>query len=100
MTDEQLKMYFPSYWDRLAVLGYCRRKDSDPKSRKSKLFDRLKSRLQKRQRPDNTEDNPGQQAVKSKNAEKSMRKEVLGWLQFNDLRECFIQVRARRGGGT
>ncbi|MED6292334.1 hypothetical protein CHARACLAT_032771 [Characodon lateralis] len=40
MTDEQLKDYLPSYGDRLAFLGYCRRRENDPAGRKSKLFDR------------------------------------------------------------
>ncbi|KAF7651553.1 hypothetical protein LDENG_00109340 [Lucifuga dentata] len=29
-----------------------------------------------------------------------MRKVELGWMLFDDVKECFTQVRARRGGGT
>lgn len=100
MTDEQLKTYLPSYGDRLAVLGYCRRKENDPKNRRTKLFDRLKAKLSKRQRDDPAEDNRSQQAVKPKNAEKGARKVELGWMEFSPEKECFMQVRARRGGGT
>ncbi|KAJ3600949.1 hypothetical protein NHX12_031922 [Muraenolepis orangiensis] len=48
MTDEDLKTYFPSYGDRLAVLGFCRRKENVHKNtRKSQLFERLKTKLAK-----------------------------------------------------
>ncbi|KAJ3600944.1 hypothetical protein NHX12_031917 [Muraenolepis orangiensis] len=48
MTDEDLKTYFPSYGDRLAVLGFCRRKENIHKNtRKSQLFERLKTKLAK-----------------------------------------------------
>ncbi|KAG5264083.1 hypothetical protein AALO_G00271930 [Alosa alosa] len=46
MTDAQLTTYLPSYGDRLAVLGYCRRKGNCPVARQSKLFERLKPRYQ------------------------------------------------------
>ncbi|KAI9541909.1 hypothetical protein NQZ68_026372 [Dissostichus eleginoides] len=45
MTDDQLREYLPSYGDRLAVFGYCRRKEKEPTSRKSKLFERLRGKL-------------------------------------------------------
>ena len=47
MKDEQLKMYLPSYGDRLAVLGFCRRKENSHINRKSKLFERLETKLTK-----------------------------------------------------
>ncbi|MED6240559.1 hypothetical protein ATANTOWER_023235 [Ataeniobius toweri] len=50
MTDEELKSYLPSYGDRLALLGYCKRRENGtPNSRKSKLFERLKSKLELRE---------------------------------------------------
>lgn len=100
MTDEQLKTYLPSYGDRLAVVGFCRRKDNNPKSRRTKLFDRLKSKLQKVQNDDHAKSTTSQEAPKTKNAQKTIRKIELGWLLFDDSKECFTQVRARRGGGT
>lgn len=49
MTDEELKTYLPSYGDRLAVFGFCRRRAS---IRKSTLFGRLKTKLSKRKSSD------------------------------------------------
>ena len=34
MTDDQLKEYLPSYGDRLAVFGYCRRNENSVSRRK------------------------------------------------------------------
>ncbi|CAM4735478.1 unnamed protein product [Leuciscus chuanchicus] len=93
MTDDQLKEYLPSYGDRLAIHGYCRRKEQDPRGRKSKLFDRLRTRLT-RSRGDT--DNVYEK--RSKNAQKSMRNIEMGWMHFREGK--FIQVRTKKGGGT
>lgn len=84
MTDEQLKTYFPSYGDRLAILGFCRQKASnrnDPNHRKSKLFERLKSKLSQKCKCDDSATTSKQQTTK--NAQKTMRKVELGWMNYD-----------------
>lgn len=101
MTDEQLKTYFPSYGDRLAILGFCRQKASnrnDPNHRKSKLFERLKSKLSQKRKCDDSATTSKQQTTK--NAQKTMRKVELGWMNYDTENEIYKQVRTRRGGGT
>ncbi|XP_073683553.1 uncharacterized protein [Garra rufa] len=94
MTDDQLKEYLPSYGDRLAVHGYCRRKEQDPGGRKARLFDRLRTRLA---RSKGDTDNVCEKRM-SKNAQKSMRKIEMGWMHFREGK--FTQVRTKKGGGT
>ncbi|XDV50949.1 hypothetical protein PO909_019913 [Leuciscus waleckii] len=94
MTDDRLKEYLPSYGDRLAIHGYCRRKEQDPRGRKSKLFNRLRTSLA-RSRGDT--DNVCEKR-RSKNAQKSMRNIEMGWMHFRE-GKC-IQVRTKKGGGT
>ncbi|RXN14481.1 hypothetical protein ROHU_009103 [Labeo rohita] len=98
MTDEQLKTYFSSYGDRLAILAFCRRKASCPNNRKSKLFERLKSKLSKKRKCDDSVTTS--QEPKTRNAHKTMRKVELGWMNYDAENEVFRQVRTRRGGGT
>ncbi|XP_032446109.1 uncharacterized protein LOC116737195 [Xiphophorus hellerii] len=105
MTDEELKNYLPSYGDRIALSGYCKRKENGPpSSRKSKLFERLKSKLGKRKTAH--EDGCGMEKEEQsettvkKNALKTKRKIEIGWLLYDEEQQAFKQVRARRGGGT
>ena len=105
MTDEDLKTFLPSYGDCLAVLGFCRRKEySHNKTGKSKLFERLKSKLSKRKPNDEGESSKTQgdhsQPTVKKNAMKTMRQVEIGWMHYDDETEVFKQVRAKRGGGT
>ncbi|MEQ2316911.1 hypothetical protein AMECASPLE_037275, partial [Ameca splendens] len=105
MTDEELKSYLPSYGDRIALLGYCKRKETGPpNSRKSKLFERLKSKLGKRKTAHQDgcglEKEEQSETNVNKNALKSKRKIEIGWLLYDEDQQAFKQVRARRGGGT
>lgn len=104
MTDENLKIYLPSYGDRLAVLGFCRRmENSDNNSRKSKLFERLKTKLGKRKSVDTGVSSKSQehpQMTDRKNALRTMRKIEIGWMHYDDEIQGFKQVRTKRGGGT
>lgn len=93
MTDDQLKEYLPSFGDRLAIRGYCRRKE-DPSGRKSKAFDRLSTRLA---RSIGYTDNACEKRM-SKNSQKSTRKIEMGWMHFREGK--FTQVRTKKGGGT
>ncbi|XP_048010925.1 uncharacterized protein LOC125244747 isoform X2 [Megalobrama amblycephala] len=93
MTDDQLKEYLPSYGDRLAICGYCVRKEQDPSGRKSKFFERLRTRLAR-----SKGDTVNVCNRRSKNALKSMRKIEIGWMHFREGK--FTQVRSKRGGGT
>ena len=95
MTDEQLKEYLPSYGDRLALLGYCRRRENDPAGRKSKLFDRLRAKISRNKGNDQKQVSEN---VTIRNAQKSMRKVEIGWLNSRDGK--FFQVRTKKGGGT
>ncbi|XP_073667815.1 uncharacterized protein [Paramisgurnus dabryanus] len=95
MNDDQMKSYLPSYGDRLAVMGYCRRQESEPTTRKSKLFDRLKSKLNKRQKTNNSETD--QQTTRKRNVPPT-RKVEIGWMLHNG--EGFVQMRTKKGGGT
>ncbi|XP_019209152.1 uncharacterized protein LOC109197829 isoform X1 [Oreochromis niloticus] len=101
MTDEELKTYLPSYGDRLAVFGFCRRRGS---SRKSVLFERLKSKLSKRKLSEedgsSTRQEEHSQTTHKRNALKRNRKIEIGWMHYDEDTEVFKQVRARRGGGT
>ncbi|XP_056283226.1 uncharacterized protein LOC130201972 [Pseudoliparis swirei] len=105
MTDEELKTYLPSYGDRLAVSGFCQRKEnSHSNTRKSKLFERLKQKLAKRKHFDeggsSTSEGERSHPSQKRNALKTMRKIEIGWMHYDDEKEVFKQVRARRGGGT
>lgn len=104
MTDEDLKTYLPSYGDRLAVFSFCRRKDnSHSNTRKSKLYERLKTKLSKRKPYDSgISTNQGEivQTSQTKNATKTMRKIEIGWMHYDDDTKDFKQVRTKRGGGT
>lgn len=93
MTDDQLKEYLPSYGDRLAICGYCSRKEQDPSGRKSKFFERLRTRLAR-----SKGDTANVCDRRSKNALKSMRKIEIGWMHFREGK--FTQVRSKKGGGT
>ncbi|KAG9273844.1 hypothetical protein AMEX_G10611 [Astyanax mexicanus] len=95
MTDDQLKKYLPSYGDRLAVLGYCRRKEHNPVGRKLKLFDRLRAKIK------NKSDSNGhvsEREPSARNAQKNVRKVEIGWMHFREGK--FLQVRTKKGGGT
>ena len=95
MTDDQLKEYLPSYGDRLAVFGYCRRKEKEPCSRKSKIFERLRGKLS-RNKCDHVPER--ERTTPPKNAQKNRRKIEMGWMHFRE--EEFVQVRTKKGGGT
>lgn len=95
MTDDQLREYLPSYGDRLAVFGYCRRKEKEPRSHKSKVFERLKAKIVGK-RADHVSGSECQ--TSSSNAHKNERKIELGWLHFRQGE--FVQVRTKKGGGT
>ncbi|MED6246736.1 hypothetical protein ATANTOWER_022658 [Ataeniobius toweri] len=104
MTDEELKSYLPSYGDRLALLGYCKRRENGtPNSRKSKLFEHLKSKLGKRTADEDgrsTEQEEKSETTVKKNALKSKRKIEIGWMAYDEEKQAFKQIRAKRGGGT
>lgn len=91
MTDEELKTYLPSYGDRLAVFGFC--------SRKSALFERLKSKLSKRKLSEedgsSTRQEEHSQTTHKRNALKRNRKIEIGWMHYDEDTEVFKQVRAR-----
>ncbi|KAA0718503.1 hypothetical protein E1301_Tti013083 [Triplophysa tibetana] len=91
MTDEQMRSFLPSYGDRLAVMGYCRRQESEPTHRKSKLFERLKSKLHKRQRTDNSETD---QQTTTKKTVQRQRKVEIGWMHHDG--EGFVQMRTKK----
>nr|XP_020470855.1 uncharacterized protein LOC109968716 [Monopterus albus] len=97
MTDDQLSHYLPSYGDRLAVFGYCRRKDKDPSTRKSKLFERLRGKVF-RQKGDREHVPEREHQTSLRNAQKNQRKIELGWMHFREGE--FVQVRTKKGGGT
>nr|XP_020470522.1 uncharacterized protein LOC109968535 [Monopterus albus] len=97
MTDDQLSHYLPSYGDRLAVFGYCRRKDKDPSTRKSKLFERCLSMVF-RQKGDREHVLEREHQTSLRNAQKNQRKIELGWMHFREGE--FVQVRTKKGGGT
>ncbi|XP_030285511.1 uncharacterized protein LOC115588979 [Sparus aurata] len=94
MTDDQVREYLPSYGDRLAVFGYCRRKEKEPNSRKSKIFERLRGKLSRNKGDDVSE----RQHQSQKNAQKNQRKIELRWMHFREGE--FVQVRTKIGGGT
>jgi len=96
MTDDQMRSYFPSYGDRLAVLGFCRRKETEPTCRKSKLFERLKSKLSKRQKIDNSQTE--NHATRTNISQRTERKVEIGWMHYDG--QGFVQMRAKKGGGT
>ncbi|XP_032427069.1 uncharacterized protein LOC116725248 isoform X1 [Xiphophorus hellerii] len=95
MTDEQLKEYLPSYGDRLALLGYCRRRENDPAGRKSKLFDRLRAKISRNKGNDQKQISEN---VSIRNAQKTVRKVEIGWMNSRDGE--LLQVRTKKGGGT
>ncbi len=96
MTDDQMRSYFPSYGDRLAVMGFCRRQESEPPCRKSKLFERLKSKMSKRQKTDNSQTET--QTTRKNNSQRTVRKVEIGWMHYDG--QGFVQMRAKKGGGT
>lgn len=103
MTDEELKRFLPSYGDRLAVLGFCRRKENGhDNTRKSKLFERLKTKLAKRKPCDEGGSGKRQEedSTLKRNALKATRKIELGWMNYDDEYNTFKQVRTKQGGGT
>ncbi|XP_057689288.1 uncharacterized protein LOC130920718 isoform X2 [Corythoichthys intestinalis] len=106
MADEELKTFLPSYGDRLAVLGFSRRKESGHyNTRKSKLFERLKSKLAKRNSQSYDEGSSTSQEDCTppnlkKTAQKAMRKIELGWMHYDEQNKSFKKVRATGGGGT
>lgn len=95
MTDDQLREYLPSYGDRLAVFGYCRRKEKEPRNHKSKVFERLKAKIV-RKKADCVSESECQ--TSSRNARKNERKIELGWLHLREGE--LVQVRTKKGGGT
>lgn len=101
MSDEQLSKYLPLYGDHLAVLSYCKRKDSTGNSRQSKLFERLKLKLGKKKKPrtDNTEDTDCELNNRRKTVKES-RKIEIGWMLYEESQSSFVQVPTKRGGGT
>lgn len=96
MTDAQLRDYLPSYGDRLALLGFCRRNANS--TRKETLFQRLTNKLKRKK--DEEERGEKERNPPSKNARKTMRKVELGWMNYDDTCGIFKQVRTKRGGGT
>lgn len=98
MTDDQMRSYFPSYGDRLAVMGFCRRQEGEPAYRKSKLFERLKSKLTKRQKTNNSETESLNQTTRTKTSQRTVRKVEIGWMNYDG--QGFVQMRAKKGGGT
>lgn len=101
MTDEELKHYLPSYGDRLAVFAFCRRRDNGPcNTRKTKLYERLKTKLSKRQSCEGGSSSHGGQPSQKRNAMKTVRKIEMGWMHYDNDKKVYKQVRAKRGGGT
>lgn len=96
ITDDQMRSYFPSYGDRLTVLGFCRRQETEPTCRKSKLFERLKSKLSKRQKINNSQTE--NQTTRTNISQRTARKVEIGWMHYDG--QGFVQMRARKGGGT
>ncbi|CAL9690847.1 unnamed protein product [Knipowitschia caucasica] len=96
MSDEELQQYLPSYGDRVAVFGYCRRQEQDPSSRRSKLFERLKGKMKKNIK----EHVDAKQQQGRSNNRKESRKIELGWLNYREKEQSFVQIRTKKGGGT
>ncbi|XP_033831305.1 uncharacterized protein LOC129456644 [Periophthalmus magnuspinnatus] len=95
MSDEELKDYLPSYGDRIAVFGHCRRQEEP--SRKSKLFERLKLKFSKNQ---NGKVGVQKEHGKTSIRRKSDRKVELGWLNFRKKDNTYVHMRTKNGGGT
>lgn len=93
-----MKNYLPSYGDRLAVMGYCRRQEKDPNCKTSKLFEWMKSKLNKRQKHNHPEDTTLVQ--QESKIQKKVRKVELGWMLYDEENGGFAQVRTKKGGGT
>lgn len=100
MSDEELKHYLPSYGDCLAVFAFCRRRDNSPSNtRKTKLYERLKNKLSKRNSCEwHSSSHEGQPSQK-KNAIKTIRKTEIGWMHYDNEKEVF-KWEPKRGGGT
>lgn len=71
MTDAQLRAYLPSYGDRLALMGFCRRNANS--TGKESLFQRLSNKLKRKK----DEEERGESERKPpKNTRKTMRGRV------------------------
>ncbi|KAL2079591.1 hypothetical protein ACEWY4_025335 [Coilia grayii] len=95
MTDAQLSAYLPSYGDRLALMGFCRRNANS--TRKETLFQRLRDKLR---RKNDQEEKGESERNPPKKTRKTMRKVELGWMNYDERDGIFKQVRTKRGGGT
>ncbi|XDV52285.1 hypothetical protein PO909_021029 [Leuciscus waleckii] len=93
MTDDQMRSYFPSYGDRLVVLGFCRRQETEPTCRST-----CKSKLSKRPKTNNSQTENQTTRTNISQRERTARKVEIGWMHYDG--QGFVQMRAKKGGGT
>lgn len=97
MEDAQLANYLPSYGDLIALFNFCKRQTQSSK-RKQGLFEKLRDKLQFRNKNYTVEEEPQtSQRNKRHRAKTSTRIIEIGWVHSEG--KITKQVRAKQGGG-
>ena len=94
LTEEELTTYLPSKGDRIAARQFCTKRGE-----KQSLLDRLRRRFT----DGDAGENRHTRAIKLKgnaNASKPTKIVEVGWLNFCNSKNSYVQVRSQCGGGT
>ncbi len=110
LSDTELSLYLPRKGDRVALKHFLHHGESKhsaenvTKSRKDKLFDALREKLDPKKASADTNNDtirpPSKHLFGNKNAGRSSRKIEIGWMHRSSKDEPYAQIRTKRGGGT
>lgn len=105
MEDEDLKKFFPSYGDRIAISDYCKRTQKSFKQKEG-LLEKLKKKLdsyrnkeEKKNVSDVEESGQLERLRKKYKVTNEYRQIFIGWFCSRDGNKP-IQMRTKQGGGT
>ncbi|CAG5980160.1 unnamed protein product, partial [Menidia menidia] len=100
MTDSDLAKYIPKVGDRVSTVAFCRQATLSQKSpsRKESILSRLRQRLS------GAEGMPPKKRsskwAENTNAKRKVRRIEVGWMDFDEEKERYKQVKSVSGGGT
>lgn len=100
MTDSDLAKYIPKAGDRVSTVAFCRQAtlSQQSPSRKESILSRLRQRLS------GAEGMPPKKRsskwAENTNAKRKVRRIEVGWMDFDEEKERYKQVKSVSGGGT
>jgi len=92
ISDGELKKYIPNYGDRLLLVSFCKKHDTNEATcSRINLMKHINNPSEHNKR--------STKQLGNRNALKRRRRVQLGWFNFNDEKKRYTQVKTKKGGG-